>query len=276
LVPIRDSIGEALRFTRENWRFVLMVAGAGALAHTLALVVLGGIAPLWLVGLVLISAAIYAALTRAALSGVAAVRAELARDTGRTAASGGIVGFFFAIVAFVIVYVAMSVLIAPYSEEAKALVDDQAALAALMERAVGEQPNTVLAAMVIGFVVLLLLTSRLYLAVPASVERGRILVFESWRWTRGAVLRIAAARIALLGPALIFAGALQSLVGMAIGVGAGDPIALAQRAQSNPAGFLVFYAAAQFVQITVYTSLEAGLSAALYKGLKPEAAGAGA
>lgn len=269
-LPVRDNIGAALRFVRENWRFVLSVAGIGAVAHLLALMGLGALPLVWLLALAVITSAVHAALTRAALSGAAAVAPNILRDASRVAASGAIVGFFFVIVAFLITYVAMSILIAPFADEAKAAVNDQAALTALMQRAVSEQPAVVFGSALAGFIILLLLTSRLYVSAPASVEQGRIVVFASWRLTKGHMLRIAAARLALLAPALIFAGALQSLIGMAVGVGSGDPFAMAASAQSNPYGFLAFFAGAQFIQITIYSALEAGLSTYLYRSLKPQ------
>jgi len=270
--PIRDSIGGALRFTREHWRFVLMVAGAAALAHTVALLLSGGVVILWLAAMMAISCAVYAAFTRAALADAPQVaRAQLIADAGRTLAAMAIVGFFFIIVMFMVAYVAMSVIIAPYAEQAKALESDQAGLMALMERAISEQPSVVWWSALAGIALLLLLTSRLYFAAPASVDRKRILVFESWRWTRGHLWRIVIARVALLAPALIFAGALQSLFGMALGLNVGDPTALAAQAPTNPLGFIAFFAGAMFIQTAIYTSLEAALSAHLYRALAPRA-----
>lgn len=269
-LSIYACVGEALRFVRGNWRFVLIAAAGGALTQTSLLVLLGFMPIVLLIGMLIAAAAVYAALTRAALSEPAAVRANLLADTRHGGFAGAIVGFFFALVAIVLVYGAMAVLIGPYVEQVNAVKDDEQALQQLLQRAIAEQPDVILWSGVIGFLLLLLLTSRLYLAVPASIERGRVVVFESWKWTKGALLRIVGARLLLLGPALIFAGALQSLVGMAMGLGVRDPIALAQSAQANPAMFLVFFALAQFLQIAVYTALEAGLSASLYRALKPQ------
>lgn len=268
-LQVREAIGAALRFVRGNIGFVAAIAGAGAFAHVALLGMLAAVPVLLLPGFVATWALLYAALTRAALSGPDAVRGALVRDAGRVAGSGAMVWFFFAIVAIVTAYAAMTLVIAPYAEEARAVKDNEAALAHLMQRAIAEQPNVLFWSMIVGFSVLLLLTSRLFLTAPASVERSRIVVFESWNWTRGNLLRIVGARVVLLGPALIFAGALQSLVGMAMGLGVADPIALAQSAQANPAAFMAFYGSAQFIQIAVYIALEAGLSAALYRQLSP-------
>lgn len=268
-VSMRDAIGAALRFVRENIGFVAAVAGAGAFAHVALLGTLAAVPVLLLPMWVATWALLYAALTRAALSGPDAVRGALLRDAGRVAGSGAMVWLMIAIVALVAAYGAMALVIAPYAEEVRAMKDNEEALTQLMQRAIAEQPTVLFWAMAAGFAALLLLTSRLFLTAPASVERRRVVVFESWAWTRGNLLRIVGTRVVLLGPALIFAGALQSLVGMGMGLGVADPIALAQSAQANPASFMVFYAAAQFIQIAVYTAFEAGLSAALYRQLSP-------
>lgn len=270
-LSIYACVGEALRFVRENARFVASVAAIGALAQTSMLVLLGFVPLVLLIALIVAAAAAYAALTRAALNEPAAVRANLVSDTRHGGLAAAIVGFFFTLVTIIIAYGAMAILIAPYAEQANVVKEDEQALQQLMQRAVSEQPDVIFWSGLVGFVLLLLLTSRLYLAVPASIERGRVVVFESWTWTKGALLRIAGARVLLLGPALIFAGALQSLVGMAMSLGVRDPIALAQSAQANPAMFLVFFTLAQFLQIILYTALEAGLSTSLYRALKPQA-----
>lgn len=269
-LPIRDSIGAALRFARGNWRFVLGVAALGAGAHTLALAGLGSNL-LWFPALIAVSGAVHAVLTRAALSGAPGAASTLAGDTGRTIAAGAIVGFFAAMIVLVLLYVSMGVLIAPYVDEAKALLEDQAGLRALMERAVREQPAILSWTIGIGALIMLALTSRFYYAAPASIERGRILVFESWRSTKGAMWRVIAARVVLLGPALILVGALQSLAGMVVGVSGADPAAMAARAEANPLAFVAFYGVAQFLQIAIYTSLEAGLSASLYRAFQQQA-----
>jgi hypothetical protein len=272
--PIFDSIGAALRFARENWRFVLMVAAISAGAQALAMLALGPTL-IWFAVLGLASAAANAALIAAALHGAGAVRARLVGDTGRVAAAMAMVGFFIALIAFLAIYIAMSVMIAPYAEEVKAAGQDQAQLMEIMNHAAEAQPNVLSWALLLAGAAIFALTSRFYLAAPASVDEKRIVVFESWRWTRGNLLRIVAARLMLLAPALIFVGALQSLLAMAMGVAAGDAMALAAYGQSNPAVFALFFGVASFVHIAIYSSLEAGLSSYLYRGLRPPPASAG-
>lgn len=262
LGPVWVSIGAALRFVRENWRFVLMVAGLGAAAHALALAVVGSTL-LWLPAFLIVSAAVHAALTRAALSGAGGVRQAALGDTMRTLAAMVIVGLFAALIALVAAYVAMSALIAPYAEQVKQAGQDEAALRAIFERAVEEQPNALRWAAAIGALLIFALTSRFYFAAPASIDRGKVLAFRSWIDTRTHMLRVMVARFVLLAPALILAGALQSIAGAAIGVNFEDAALVIQRALADP----LFWGLMQFLQIAVYSSLEAGLSASLYQTL---------
>ena len=115
-LPIRDNVGAALRFVRENWRFVAITAAVAAAAQGLGLFVLGSsLVGVLLVGL--ITAAAYAALTRAALSGPQPIQPGLAADGARVFAAMAAIGFFLSLIVIMLVFVAMSVLIAPYDAE---------------------------------------------------------------------------------------------------------------------------------------------------------------
>jgi len=118
----------------------------------------------------------------------------------------------------------------------------------------------------------MLLTSRLYLAAPASVDQRRVLSLETWAWTKGSVLRITAARLLLLAPANILVGAIGHLIGRALGMNTLDPASVAALAAANPAGYLVYILIAAFLSFALFSSLEAGLSSYLYRGLKPAGA----
>jgi hypothetical protein len=161
----------------------------------------------------------------------------------------------------------MSILIGPHSAEVKAAGEDQEALRAIMNRAVEDDPGVITWTMIGGVVLGFALTTRFYLAAPATIDRQRITLFESWRMTRGNFLRIVGARLLLLGPAFILVSALQALIAGALGVSAGDPVAMLSYAGANPAGFALFYSASIFLQITIFSALEAGLSANLYRSL---------
>jgi hypothetical protein len=277
-VPIRESVGAALRFSRENVRFIALVAGAGALATTafsglaMAAPVLGLFASL---GSSLAHAAVYAALVGAFLRGPAEARGRWLADGWRVFAAMAVIGFFLFIVFFVLSIPVMIILfagpMAPYVADLQSAAADQAAVMAVMTRFAEENPGALLAVTLFYSAVWLLLTSRLYLAAPASVDAGRILTFETWKWTQGATLRIIGARLLLLAPANILSGALGYLAGRLVGVDAFNPASAAAAATSNPAGFLFYVLVAGFISFALYSALEAGLSSYIYRGLKPAA-----
>ncbi|MEJ0061229.1 MAG: hypothetical protein WDM79_17415 [Terricaulis sp.] len=116
----------------------------------------------------------------------------------------------------------------------------------------------------------LFLSSRLFLAAPATIDNNRILTFETWKWTKGNMLRIAGARVVLLLPAYILVFALTALVGRGIGVNVFDPASSVAYAEASPAMFALFNGVSVFVSTLLYRALEAGLSSYLYQGLKPQ------
>jgi hypothetical protein len=269
-LPIRDSVGAALRFVRENWRFVLIVAGIGAVVQGIAVALPS------IFGAVLLAfaaACVYAALTYAALNnGPQGLQPRIARDGARVAASVGLLAFLLAIVFIMMMFVAMSILIGPYGAEVQAAGQDEQAITAIMNRAVEEQPATSFWIMVVSVAIMFALTSLFYVVAPATVDQQRIAFFESWRLTKGNLLGIMGARLLLLAPALILAGALQSLLAAALGAEGGSVVTVMQLAQSNPVAFALFGVFGSFLQIALYSSLEAGLSASIYKELKAPAA----
>lgn len=275
-VPVRQSVGAALGFVVENWRFLALVSAIGAAATTLVSALAMAVPTVGLLaGLAqgIVQAFVYAAFTAAALYGAGAVRARWTGDGWRVWGAMAIVFFFLFIVFTVLTIPVLITLFAgplgPYATELQAAGEDQRAVLAIMMRAVEENPGVVLAVVLFYLALWLMLTSRLYLAAPASVDQGRILVFETWKWTKGAMLSITGARLLLLVPANILAGALGYLVGRAVGVNTFDMMAMAETAANNPTGVLIYSAVAGFITLLLYSTLEAALSAYLYQGLKP-------
>jgi hypothetical protein len=272
-VSIRNIVGGALRFVRENWRFLAVAASMAAAANT-AVTALGLGAPQVSVvsGILsgLLQAFAYAAFTGAALYGTSAVRTRWAGDGRRVWAAMALIAFFLLITFTVVTIPVMITLysgpLAAYLPELERAGQDQAAVLAVMTRIAEEQPGVLLGLIVFYGVIWLLLTSRLYLAAPASVDAGRVLTFETWGWTKGAIFRIVAARLMLLAPANIFTGALGYLAGRLFGVDA-----LAPSAATNIGGLLAYVFVASFLTFALYASLEAGLSAAFYRALKQQA-----
>jgi len=268
-VPIFESAGQAVRFLRDQWRAIGAIAAICAFAQTAAFLLLGMTLP-FLLFTFFVTACAYAAFIGRALRSDPTPPAAIVRDGARVFAAVSAVAFFMAIVAFMVFYVAMSVLIGPYGAQVKAAGQDQAALGEVFTQAVQAQPAVLSGAVLIGAALLFLLTSRFYLAAPGSVDCKRIIVFDSWRWTKGNMLRIAAARITLLIPAYALVFALQSLISFAVGVPATDPAQLGAVAQASPFSFAAFYMLAGFIQFAFFAALEAGLAAYLYRGLRPE------
>lgn len=275
-VPILDSVGGAMRFVRENLRVIVMAGGAGALATA----VLTGLALFSPIVSVFASAAssfvqasVYAFFVGAFLFGAAAARGRMFGDGWRVWAAMVVVGFFMFIVMFIISIPVMIVLfagpLAPYVDDLQSAGGDQAAVMQVMLDFAEANPGALLLVMLFYSAVWLLLTSRLYLAAPASVDQGRILTFETWGWTKGAMLRITAARLMLLLPANVLAFAIGHLAGRLIGVDSTNAGAMAGAASANPAGYLIYVLVSVFVTFALYSSLEAGLSSYIYRGLKP-------
>ncbi len=276
--PIQDSVGAALRFARGNLRFVVAYAaiGAGLVAALSALALFA--APLGLIASVLATIArafLYAALVGAALFGSANVAGRLGGDGLRVWAAMAVVGFFLFIVMFVLLIPGLVVLLAgpmaPYAGALEAAGQNQEAVLAVSMRFFEENPFAVLLFVLFYAIVWLLLTSRLYLAAPASVDAQRILTFETWRWTRGATVRIAAARLMLLAPAYVLVSALDYIVSALVGLNPLAPMEAAGFAQANPLAFLAYVLLTSFITLLVYAPLEAGLSVSLYRALRPPA-----
>jgi hypothetical protein len=270
-LPIRDTVGAALRFVRAHWRFATLAAGLGAGASVLIAAVSLAASELALLGMVasgFVQAFVYAAFTAAALTGAAPAR--IASDGMRVWAAMVVIGLFLSIVFFLLLITATMVLfagpLAPYLSDLQNAGQDQAAVMAVMTRFAEQNPGPLLAVLLVFGTVWLLLTSRLYLAAPASVEAKRILTFETWKWTKGAMVRIAAARLMVLLPANVLVGALGYLAARLFAI---DPFG--PDADGNVGGFLAYVFVAHFVTFALFSPLEAALSAFIYRGLKPPA-----
>ncbi len=275
-VPIRESVGAALRFARDNLRFVLITAAAFAGASVLVtsaslLVPQAGI--LTMVASGIIQAFCYAVLIGAALFGAQTLGGRWRNDGWRVWAAMVVIGFFLAIVMFVLTIPVSIVLAAgpltPYVADLQHAGSDQDAVLRVMTRFIQDNPTAILLVALFYTVVWFFLTSRLYLAAPASIDAGRILTFETWKWTKGSMLRITAARLLLLAPAYVLAGAIGHLIGRLVGINTLDPASISAAVAANPIGVLGFDLLRSFIILALYAPLEAGLSSYLYRGLKP-------
>ncbi len=275
-VPINESVGAALRFVRANVRFILLASLIGALAGTALSALSFAVPQLSLVALIgsgVVQALVYAAFTGAALYGAEPARARFVSDGLRVWAAMAVIAFFFFIV-FVVISIPVLIIsaagpMAPYVGDLQAAGEDQAAVLAVMMRFMEENAGTLLLVTLFYGAVWLLLTSRLFVAAPATIEARRVLAFDTWKLTKGAMWRICAARLMLLVPAYILVSALSHLAGRAVGIDTMNISAVAQAAAANSPAVLAYNFASSFMMLAAYLSMEAGLSAYLYKGLKP-------
>jgi hypothetical protein len=189
-------------------------------------------------------------------------------------AAMAVIGFFLLIVMVVgalpgLIMVGM--IFAPYQNELAAAQNDPTAGMALFRQVFAEQGVSLLLIGLLYGLIWLAITSRLYLAAPASVLENRVASFETWRWTQGNLVRISAARLVTLAPPLIIAGFVQAIVSSLLGVNTGDPAAVLASVQANAAPFIVASFVSTAASFIVYGACEAALSAYLYRGLKPPA-----
>lgn len=184
-----------------------------------------------------------------------------------------VIAFFLCIVFFVLsLPVSMIMLagpLAPYAGDLQAAGTSETAVMEVMLRFAEAEPIPILVMMLFFGAVWMMLTSRLYVAAPATADQGRVLTFETWRWTKGATLAIIGARLLLLTPAYALVTALAYLAAALLGFNPFDPAAIAAMAQNNLVLFLLYVGVRSFLQFALYMALEAGLSAYLYQGLKP-------
>ncbi|MBI1252627.1 MAG: hypothetical protein GC189_14290 [Alphaproteobacteria bacterium] len=278
--PILETASAGLRYAVQNWRanvpasaigaiamavlgYLTLRAGAGANVGAALLTQIFGLA---------VTGALYGFFVRGALgvSGSAApggVAVSIARVIGAMI----VVGFFLFIVTVVMGIVALVILataIAPYAADFEAAQRDPQATMAVFERVMEANPFPFLLVGVVFAFVWMALTSRLYLAAPASVAEGRVMSFDTWRWTKGNMLRIIAARLILLAPIFVVVVVVQGVLGLAFGADPGDPAALERLAQS-PVAYLVQSSVSNFVTFALLYAAEAGLSTYLYRGLRP-------
>jgi hypothetical protein len=188
----------------------------------------------------------------------------LVADFGRAFAAMCVVGFFLFIV-FVVGAIpgvaVFGVIAAPFAAQLEAAGSDPSAVEPVLQQIVTANPGVIAGLMLLYAFVWMYLTSRLYLTMPATVADDRVRSFETWRWTEGNALRIAAARLLLLTPVLLAVGLATRGVAFALGVTEGAAV--------NAGTLAVLQAVAAFLTAWVYSSLEACLAAYLHQGLRP-------
>ncbi len=267
-VPVLASVRAAYGVLAQNARRLAPIAliGMGALLLVSALsgqaAQSGPMAFLTLVLNLAVFAGIYAAFLAVALFDPGRPRAAIGADAGRLIAAMSIIGFFLLLimlVAFMAGAIVLGAMLAPYQAEIEASGGDPAVMSALLEQLYRDDPAPLLGLALVYAAVWLALTSRLYLVAPATVSEQAVRTFETWAWTRGAMYRITLARLAVLGPIYLALVLIQNAIVEAVTAAPSDPPALAM------IGTFVL-----LIGSMLALALEAGLSAFLYRGLKPQ------
>lgn len=265
---VQDSVGAALHYVRTNWRNIGLISVIAALLAT-TIQMIGGLAPnlpfLTMAAVLFLNALIYAMFIGLALRG-APLRFSWPEGV-RLFAAMAVIGFFLCIVAFVLAMVSGLVLLyGPYASflsEVERASGDQAAVNQILMRMWIGNPWPIVVLCAFYFAVWFYLTTRLYLAAPATVDRGRILTFETWSWTKSAVLKVAGARALLIGPAFVLTFALTYLIGRGVGI---DLFNMTEPTP-QPAAAFAFAISTAFISYAVSDAVSAGLSTALYRNL---------
>jgi hypothetical protein len=274
-VPIIQCISQAVAAWRSGFRATVPAAALLGLAGAVLSLILGpqaiatNPAALLSLGAALLgpTALYYAHIMRGASGAGYGFSRDSLRDGVAVFAGVGVVGFFLLLAMIATNVAANAILFAPFMEELQDASEDPAVMQAMAERVMAENPTGVLVAFLLFAIVIMLLTSRLYLAGPASVAAHRGRSFETWIWTKGNMLRIIGARLLLLVPAY----ALATLIGL---VAAAPTVALLSGGADAPSalGIAVGLGFIGFVQALIYQALEAHLAVVLYKGLRPPTA----
>jgi hypothetical protein len=273
-VPVLASVRAALEFRRLHWREVggvlafmaatQTVAQAGSAAGDKGLTAVGEMA-----GLVAVCMAT-AALLRIAFADENPDDPEFRPGAGgfqwgkpewRLIGAGAVLVFTFMIY-FVLALVVGVLFVLATGLTAK--VEPQATPEQIMA-ALGPGGAAALAALVVSMTLVgLYIALRLSLAPAATIARRAVVVFPSWRMTKGQVLRIFAATFLSSIPTL-----LASLVAGVLLRALGEPTGPQGAYQAAMPLALLIGAIPGVVSGFVQTPISVGLTAYLYRGLRP-------
>lgn len=281
-VPILECVRASWAFLFQHWRLFLPTAAVVAAISQAGLILSFLTAPAdgqpqsALQG-PLNDILIYAPAVIASVFFMAAVLRKAVRDefVGRTGLAFGaderrLLGVMLAMACLylplfglVAVVLTVTVLgrIATSQEALEALLADPDAMNEAIALALGETGSAALSLfIIIIFAIFILLAARLCMVNAATIGERRIVIFQTWSWSRGNVLRVIAALILTFLPVIM----INNLIGsVAIAIvqsmaGAGESIPILVLAS-----FAVSFA-------TTMTSIPTfALGATLYKGLRP-------
>jgi hypothetical protein len=265
-VPVIECVVASWRFLFENWRQLLPAALVASAISTLAplIIAAGGAASFGMI----VAATLVTMLADVVLAAAVlrkAVRNEfvpplgvgLGQDEFRLIAVLASFGLLLAppIVVLAFIYTAIALGQAGLTEsEIEAMASDPDAVNRIMMQAASTPPGALVC--VVGVLLFALLFTRLYLVNAATIGEKRIVFFQTWSWSKGNVLRIFAAIVVTLLPAILISAIVSEILAGLVPASAG----------------LVAITARVFVASVIGAFLSippTALGAQLYKGLRP-------
>lgn len=280
-VPVMDCFTQAWRFLDTNWRLMLPAAAVTAALSQIGLVLLLLVRPAATEGESLLAVTLWdivgvAPVMVASLMFTAAVLRKALRDEfiGPTGLAFGadeirLLGVMAALTCMILPLIGLFLFVvstfvlsrlAATPEALNALLADPEALNAALEAALG--PTGVLAFLLFFMLVMaivLYVSTRLTMVNAATMGERRMVIFQTWAWSRGNVWRILGAIILTALPVMFFQGLVDSVGFEAIQATPEESKAMVQLGVSTVTTFL--FAIAGIPPIA--------LGAILYKGLRP-------
>ncbi len=273
-LPIFVCVRDAWLFLRDHWRMFLPAAVAVALVSQLgfALAVMsgggGGGQPALSGNLGSLALLSLPALLASVVFAAAVLRKFLRNEfTGPIGLSFGADELrlaIFACIAFslpTLIYLSMLSLLGLTPDELVALLNDPEALNAALMESPGPRVTAAMSLLVIlAFPTAIYLVTRLFMVNAATIGERRVMIFQTWSWSRGNVLRMLAAIMLTWLPAYM----IDNLV-----IEVGAAILRPMTIEGNAGAVLIaFNAVATFVA-TMAGIPSIVLGAILYKGLRP-------
>lgn len=282
-VPVMECFTQAWRFLDRNWRGMLPAAAITAVISQIGVALVLMLHPAGAAGETMLTSALWNLIAIipamvGSLMFVAVVLRKAVRDDffGRTGLAFGpdeirllgvtaaltCVFLPFGALAFFFLSVFVFSRLAASPEELDALFADPEALSRAMENALG--PTGVLAFILFSALCLVIVAyvlTRLAMVNAAAIGERRVVIFQTWSWSRGNVLRMLAAMILTALPIVLFEGVLNSVRIEVLK-------ALPQDASGMVTLLMVEGVTSFLLAIASIPSI--ALGAILYKGLRPQ------
>lgn len=266
-VPVMQCVGAAYRFALANWVSLLPACLAVGVAMALT-PLLAGSGPRGLTMLLamlvsaLANAVLISAILRRALRPADAGLPQLGADEFRLLGVAMVIGLMFLPLGVLVGAVLMSLLagqIASSPEALAVLMQDPDALQETLTQSLSPAGQMAFSAFILLiFAIGVWLGVRLFLVNAATVGEKRMVILQTWNWTRGNLARVAFAMFLALFPPMIVGGVITTLF-MEF---AGDLSQASLVTVAALSGVQAFIAAV--TNIPLYA-----LSAELYRGLRP-------